>query len=619
MWDRIWIAPFAAKRRTSGLDDRTANRSRRRPLVEVLEGRQLLTASLAPITSISVPAQLGYQVSLNGSGDTTQGTSQTFTVTSDNPRIAATVASGPFWTLNVQHTASSPTDISFAGALVFQLFNDLTPMTVAQITNFTNSGFYSGKFFSRVLNGFPGPMDFVAQGGAVNPNGTGSTPFPNFPDEFVQQLAFTGTQQLAMANAGPNTNNTQFFVTTGTPTFLDFMHTVFGQLVAGSSILAQMTQVATKPNPPPDGPKSEPVNPIVINSAVLSNSDVNGVIHINTNSARKGDTANITVTAKDTKDGTTATQSFKVTVVGYTGPTTNPTVPINFVPFANDVSSNTAVNSPVTIQLSGQSGYPDTTTPGTLSFKLLSQPAHGTISQFNASTGSLLYTPNKNYFGPDSFQYQVNSTGPKTSPNPTTSLPAAVNVFVGAINTGAVRLINNVLVVTPPPKSVHGKEKIVVTQLADSSVSGGQKIVVLINDIPDLIQPASNSLDEIVVFGNKASDNILVEPEVTVPTTLDGGHGGHNVVHGGGGPTTEHGWFGHTLLVGGTGQNMLIGRKGLVRFKPSAATTEIFAGVPKHRTFGGRAVPPDGTFYRFVKGHLVPIVSLHNLKPHPTR
>jgi hypothetical protein len=106
-----------------------------------------------------------------------------------------------------------------------------------------------------------------------------------------------------------------------------------------------------------------------------------------------------------------------------------------------------------------------------------------------------------------------------------------------------------------------------------------------------------------------------VDSNVTVPTTLDGGHGGKNVVSGGGGPTREHGWFGHTLLVGGTGPNALIGRKGLVRFKPSAATTEIFAGIPKPRDGHNRykAVPPDGIFYRFVNGHLVPIASLHSL------
>ena len=80
-----------------------------------------MTASLAPLANITVPAQLGYQVPLNGSGDTDP--TQTYTVTSDNPRIAASAATGPYWTLSLKHNASStPGDISFTGSLTFQLF-----------------------------------------------------------------------------------------------------------------------------------------------------------------------------------------------------------------------------------------------------------------------------------------------------------------------------------------------------------------------------------------------------------------------------------------------------------------------------------------------------------------
>jgi hypothetical protein len=132
--------------------------------------------------------------------------------------------------------------------------------------------------------------------------------------------------------------------------------------------------------------------------------------------------------------------------------------------------------------------------------------------------------------------------------------------------------------------------------------------VVTVNGIPDLTQPAASSLTQIVVFGTKASDNIVVDPSVTVTATLDGGHAGRNVVKGGGGRTLEHGWFGHTVLVGGVGPNELIGRRGLVRFQPSSTTTLIFAGAPKPR-FKHRTVRPGGTYYRFVKGHLIPVLS----------
>src|SRR5262245_1140552 len=432
MWHRIRESRFHTRRSTTETDSRPRRRAALHPFREILEDRELMTASLAPLPSITVPAQLGFQVALDGSGNSNP--SQTYTVTSDNPNIIATIAQGTFWTLNVQHNSSGAGDPAFAGALTFQLFQDLTPNTVAHIEQFTTDGYYNGKDFTRIVNNFPGPTDFVAQGGAPNPNGTGNSGQPGTPfaDEFVQQLAFTNSNQLAMANAGPNTNDTQFFVGTGVPSFLDFKHTIFGQLVSGQNILAQMTQVATTTNSALGGEKSLPVSPIVINSATLSDTNVNGVIHINTNSARAGDTANITVTATDPTDGSKVSESFTVTVTAYTGPTTNATVPINFVPFANPVSASTRLNSPVTVTLSGQSGFPDATTPGTLSFQLLSQPAHGTISQFNAATGTLVYTPNTNFRGIDTFQYQVVATGPQSTPAQTVSLPATVTIAVTA-------------------------------------------------------------------------------------------------------------------------------------------------------------------------------------------
>ena len=134
--------------------------------------------------------------------------------------------------------------------------------------------------------------------------------------------------------------------------------------------------------------------------------------------------------------------------------------------------------------------------------------------------------------------------------------------------------------------------------------------MVLVNGVPDLIQPPANSLFQIIVFGGKASTDIQVDPSVspTIPITLDGGHGGHNVIQAGAGPTREHGWFGHTLLIGGTGPDTLIGRKGFVRFKPTTTTNLIYAGAIKPR-FKHRTVAPSGTYYRFVKGRLVPVLT----------
>jgi len=634
MLDRIWKVHSRSDRH--GVESRTGSKhSRRQPLVEFLEGRQLLAASLAPITSFSVPAQLGYQLPLNGSGTTDP--SQTFTATSSNPNIKVSVAQGQFWTVTVSHMpAPNTSDITIDNeSMTFQLFGDLTPITAARIATLTSENYYTtatlpnsnpagpGKYIPRITSVSSSGFSAI-QGGSGSPTSTSSfSGLPPIATEPVQQLAFTGSNQLAMANTGqPDSTDAQFFITNGTvsqsvqQTF-DFNYTLVGQLVSGQQTVTNLSQVAVQDNTPPPGGTAElsqPITPVVINSATLSSTNPNGVLHIDTTSAAAGQTATITVTAHDPTGNTTMTQSFTVTVSAYNGPS-NPV--INFVPFASPVSAATTVNTPVTVQLAGKSGYPDATNPGTLTYKLTSQPTKGTISQFNATTGTLVYTPNKNYTGPDTFQYTVLGSGPQSAPNNIPSQPGTVTMTVGAANTGAVHLITNsrlpasdVLIVTPLPRTDHGTDSIVISQQVDSTVPGGQKIVVTVNGIPDLTQPAANLLQQIIVYGGKASTDINVLPGVstTIPITLDGGHGGHNVIQAGGGPTREHGWFGHTLLIGGTGPDTMIGRKGFVRFKPTASTKVIYAGNINPR-WKHRTVTPTGTFYRYVDGRLVPVLT----------
>jgi hypothetical protein len=176
-------------------------------------------------------------------------------------------------------------------------------------------------------------------------------------------------------------------------------------------------------------------------------------------------------------------------------------------------------------------------------------------------------------------------------------------------NTSAVRVVGTVLLITPLPRTDHGTNTIDVVQTANSSTSttGGPFIQVFVNGQLDTTQPATSSIDSIVVFGAKASDKITIDPSVTLDSTIDGGHGGHNKVTGGGGLTIEHGWFGFNVLVGGQGLNELIGRAGHVRFKPSSSTALIFTGDPSHQINRKRAHAPGGTFYVFKRGRLIPV------------
>ena len=114
------------------------------------------------------------------------------------------------------------------GDLVLELFAVDVPVTVNNFVFLASEGFYDGTIFHRVLPGF------MAQGG--DPTGTGAGgPGYSFADEFTHHNHNTGT--LSMANAGPNTNGSQFFVTYSPQPHLDGMHSVFGQLTKGMDVL----------------------------------------------------------------------------------------------------------------------------------------------------------------------------------------------------------------------------------------------------------------------------------------------------------------------------------------------------------------------------------------------
>ncbi len=434
MWEKIGIRSLA-QRHTYQASSRSGARSRRRPVLEALEDRQLLTASLQAIAPITVPALQGDRVPLLA--NSTASDPQTFTVSSSNPDIAASIAQGPFWTIGVASSDSSTPSDSFSGALTFQLFQNLTPNTVNMITQFSNDGFYttSGMYFPRIVSNFDNPGVTVVQGGSTNQNGTGSSGQPNTPfaNENVQQLALTGSDQLSLANSGgTDSNDTQFFISTGPADALGYNYTIFGQLVSGQATLSKITQVPVQDNSV-TGENSQPVNPLTITSSSMSTTNPDGVALIDTTQARPGETSTITVTAHDPSDGTTTSQSFVVTVGSYEGPASESQIGnVNFKPYANPVSATAYKDTAVNVQLSGQNTYPVASVAVPLSYTLVSMPAGGTISNFNASTGSFTYTPNAGFTGTDTFQYVVTANGPNTSAQPAISNPATVTVAVSA-------------------------------------------------------------------------------------------------------------------------------------------------------------------------------------------
>ena len=155
------------------------------------------------------------------------------------------------------------------------------------------------------------------------------------------------------------------------------------------------------------------------------------------------------------------------------------------------------------MQLNGQSGYPGTPA-STLTYSLIGQPSHGTISNFNAATGTFTYTPTPGFLGSDSLQYQVTATGPQATPATTVSNPGSVVIQVGPLLTGTVQVIGQALVIQPKPK-FHGKNTIHIAQIANTSVSGGAIIQVNINGQLDATQPAIGNINRIIVFGGRTA------------------------------------------------------------------------------------------------------------------
>ena len=158
------------------------------------------------------------------------------------------------------------------GDIVVQLFPDHAPKTVSNFTGLAEGSrewvhpgsgakssdpLYDGTIFHRVISGF------MIQGGDPLGIGTGG-PGYQFPDEFHPELAFDRPYLLAMANAGPGTNGSQFFITVGATPWLNRKHTIFGEVAdqASRDVVDAIATTAT-------GPMDRPLEAVVIESVVV--------------------------------------------------------------------------------------------------------------------------------------------------------------------------------------------------------------------------------------------------------------------------------------------------------------------------------------------------------------
>ncbi len=135
------------------------------------------------------------------------------------------------------------------GSFKVELFEDRAPKTTKNFIDLAEKGFYDGVIFHRVIKGF------MIQGGDPKGTGTGG-PGYTIADEFHPELKHDSAGILSMANAGPNSGGSQFFITLAPTAWLDGKHAVFGKVVEGMDVVEK---IGTTPTAPGDRPKTNVV------------------------------------------------------------------------------------------------------------------------------------------------------------------------------------------------------------------------------------------------------------------------------------------------------------------------------------------------------------------------
>ncbi|MBS4028776.1 MAG: peptidylprolyl isomerase [Ignavibacteriales bacterium] len=149
------------------------------------------------------------------------------------------------------------------GIIEIELYDDLTPKTVQNFVGLAEKNYYDGIIFHRIIK------DFMIQGGDPTGTGRGGESFwgGKFEDEIVPSLKHDSKGILSMANAGPGTNGSQFFITLVPTPWLDTRHTIFGKVVKGLDVVDAIGAVQTSK------PGDKPLKDVVIKKASVKKDD----------------------------------------------------------------------------------------------------------------------------------------------------------------------------------------------------------------------------------------------------------------------------------------------------------------------------------------------------------
>jgi len=310
-----------------------------------------------------------------------------YLVSSDNPNLSAELLFGG---RSIRFTVSDGATVN--GSFTIRLFESVAPLATARLIELSETNFYVGKIFHRVLD------NFVIQGGSPTGTGVGGSPLPDLADEFNALFTFASPGIVAMANAGDDNNNSQFFITdpdlpligaaSTRPQFLNFNHTILGILTDGFDVYHAITQVPVTTQIL-GTEVSRPVTPITILDTEVFTDTVNGVLVLTPVPGFSGP-ATITVTPSD-DDGPSTAVSFAVTGVDDTS---------NSRPFLGPipatVTSTAGQPVTITIPITDIDGDPTTLVIRDAIFSDL--PANVAVS-INQSTGEVTLTPDATFSG----------------------------------------------------------------------------------------------------------------------------------------------------------------------------------------------------------------------------
>ena len=364
----------------------------------LFSGSAIAAPVITPIPAASIPA--GKSLTIPITATSSNGRPLTYTITSSTNRITVEVhTNNPFWKMSVVQVAASNAPGAFQtpfrggiatvtniGDMTMMLFKDRAPRSVDAFIGFSCAGFFSSNtIFHRVIPGF------MIQGGDPQTNGLGGPVF-EWANEFHPRSIFSGSGQLALANATKDDDGSQFFITSGAQRVLDNRYTLFGQLLRGFSVV---TNVINTPSS-----SDRPLADVIITRASIVTNTTDTVITL-TGTNLAGVSGTIQVIADDGLVGGRVTNIFTATTVA----DVNNSQPIIFPAAATNVVA--PINGRLTNIFRGSDleGSP-------VYWWGLQYSSNATNTTFLTTNGNLEMTliPNSNYVGVIEYQIVVSSS-----------------------------------------------------------------------------------------------------------------------------------------------------------------------------------------------------------------